>query len=63
MVKIYYGVLSLFLLYSGTRLSGAAEAAGDPLSDLPEVAQDADVHSLQKHIVRLFGLGFGRVDI
>lgn len=42
MAKIYYSVLSLFLLCSGNFLFGAAE------SELPEVAQNADVHSLSK---------------
>ncbi|MBH1989759.1 MAG: hypothetical protein I8H80_01110 [Alphaproteobacteria bacterium] len=46
MYKLYYSVLSLFLLCSDAPLFGAAVA--DTLSDLPEVAQDADVHTLSR---------------
>lgn len=48
MYKIYSCLFSFFLLCSGSRcLSGAAKVE-DPLSDLPEVSQDADVHTLSR---------------
>lgn len=47
MNKIYYSTLSLFLLCSGNSLCGAA-GSGATFFDLPEVAQEADVHSLSK---------------
>lgn len=47
MRKSCYIMFSLFILYSGATLSGSSEIES-VLSDLPEVAQGSDVHTLSR---------------